>query len=63
MSETDKTRLQQDALRRAKGLPTESSRRASASMLRYLGVNLYHERKRGAEEDKRGDEHQEPSDD
>jgi hypothetical protein len=54
MGEIDNVRQQQEALRKIKGRPTDSGRRASASMLRYLGVNLYRERNRSAKESKGG---------
>jgi hypothetical protein len=51
MGEIDDARQQRDALRQTKGRLTDSGRRASESMLRYLGVNLYRERNRSADQD------------
>ncbi|WP_112237270.1 hypothetical protein [Kribbella monticola] len=50
MGEIDNARQQREALRKSKGRPTDSGRRASTGILRYLGVNLYRERNRATAE-------------
>ena len=50
MGEIDDARQQRDALRKTTARLTDSGRRASESMLRYLGVNLYRERNRSADQ-------------
>ncbi|TDU83772.1 hypothetical protein EV138_6236 [Kribbella voronezhensis] len=63
MGEIDNARQQREALRKSKGRPTDSGRRASTGILRYLGVNLYRERNRAAAAEKHDADGKEDSDD
>lgn len=45
MNEIDKARTQRDAQRKTTGNPAAGNAKPYQSMLRYLGVNLYRERK------------------
>ena len=49
MDEMDNARAQRDAQRKMKARPAGSPARAYESMLRYLGVGLYQERRRRTE--------------